>query len=555
MPCNETEAIAVTNWIIECIEDKKNIWGPFEDQKELKKALGCQKDAAIAPMGAVPKKVAVDGKVLSHRVITHLSAPRKGTSVNSCINEKDKDVSYIKLREIVRWVKGLGIGAWIWSADAKDAYLRVPAHKKQWKYLCFKWYGMYFVICSLPFGLASACKIYTAFADAVQWIIIDKSGGLFEENGDINIFHYLDDFFGGSIDKKKAARQLHHAMDVFDELGIPTTKEKCCAPSTVPKILGFEYDTNAQCIRIPEKKVERYMNELKYILKLKSIKKRDLLKIIGKLRWASTAIFPGAAFVRHLENAAYRCKQMYWSINLNKELKRELKWWLDVLPSARNGIPFDFILKSTDDFDIEIYTDASTSFGVGGHQKGDVKKWFRYEWRPRVGPKPDICFEELLGVCTAVELWGHTWKGKSVKFYCDNIGVVEMLKRKCCVFKREDMMELIRIIGSAAARYGFYFKIYHIKGVDNKIADGLSRKEGIDKEFENEIVGDGDDCDQLIESLLGHWNKNVPDVEIVKKCGNGLSYGGMKYCVDGWSNYKKLRNQSRAGWSLKHNIY
>ena len=541
------EKIAVTNWIVECIEDKGNIWGPFEDIDELMLAIECTDVASMAPMGAVPKKVDVHGSILSYRSITHLSAPRSGVSVNSCISEEDKKVQYIKFKEVAAWVANLGVGAWIWTADAKDAYMRVPTQPSQWKFMCFKWCCMFFVICSLPFGLASACKIYTAFADAIQWIMIEMSGGLFEENDEVNIFHYLDDFFGGSRNKEKATRQLQHVLNIFEYLGVPSRAEKCSAPSKTPIILGFEYDTVAQCVRIPEKKINRYVAELTHILSLKKIRKRDLLKIIGKLRWASAAIFPGAAFVRHLENEAYRCKKMHHFIYLNVELRRELNWWLEVLPSSRNGIPLDFILKKGDDFDVEILTDASTSYGVGGYQRNAGHKWFSYEWKVRTDPQPDIVFKELLGVCTAILLWAPSWKGKHVKLFCDNMGVVEMVKRKCCVFRRRDLMAMIRVIGRAAVKYEFYFKIFHIMGVDNKIADELSRRERIVDVRENGIVGSGFDCDSVVESLLACWDDNIPTRQAVATCKGGLDAEGVRYCVKGWDDYKKLRIQMRSG--------
>ena len=139
------------------------------------------------------------------------------------------------------------------------------------------------------------------------------------------------------------------------------------------------------------------------------------MKIIGKLRWTSLVIFPGAAFVRHLENAAYEVKELHHFVKLRGELKKELRWWLDVLPSSKNGVKLEFILKNRkcDDssFDLDVYTDASTSFGVGGHVKGHKEKWFRHAWRNTID-KPDIVFNELLGVCAAVKLWAHEWRGK-----------------------------------------------------------------------------------------------------------------------------------------------
>ena len=553
LPCNIDEKIAITKWIIKCIIEKGNIYGPFRDLSDVYETVPCVTNLAVCPMGAVPKEVAVDGTVESHRVITNLSAPKRGTSVNSSIPKERKAVEYMYFLEVVDWVHSLGKGAWIWTADAQDAYLRVPVHKSDWRYLGFMWFGMFFIICSLPFGLASACQIYTAFADAVLWIILHNCGLLFFENDVYNLHHYMDDFFGGSIDKNVAKEQLKAVLRWFEKLGIPTRASKCHKPSQRPKILGFVYDTLGQCVRVPNDKIEKYLLDLRYILTLKRVKKKRLLQLIGKLRWASMVIFPGSAFVRHLENAAYRYDELWMMIPVNVEMKREIQWWIDILPTTRNGIPFDFLLrtKKTSKFDVEIFTDASTSWGVGGYQLDSGTKWFRHEWISDLSRKPDIVFEELLGVCTAVRLWGHTWKGKFVKINCDNMGVVEMLKRKCCVFKREDLMELIRIIGRSAAKNGFYFRIFHIKGKDNKIADGLSRKENIDMIFKDEIIGSGYDCFDLVQSLMDCWNLNTPDIDIVEKCNDDF-----EYCVHGWDKYKLLRKQqSHNSWSVKHSNY
>ena len=83
--------------------------------------------------------------------------------------------------------------------------------------------------------------------------------------------------------------------------------------------------------------------------------------------------------------------------------------------------------------DLDVYTDASTSLGVGGHIEGNDRKWFRHQWKERVN-KPHIAFSELLGVRTVVKLWSPDWMGMDILIHCDNAGVLEILKRKCCTF-------------------------------------------------------------------------------------------------------------------------
>ena len=548
---NLDEKIAITDWIRKGVEDKGNIYGPFNDEGEVLMECDFIDEVQLAPMGAVPKEVDLDGNVLKYRPIVHMSAPRKGNSVNSSIPQEQKDVSYMGFVQICQWVFALGVGAWIWTADAQDAYLRVPVNKQSWKYMGFKWFGMLFIICSLAFGLASACKIYTEFADAVLWIILHNCGDLFWIKRLLCLHHYLDDFFGGHRDRLTAERQFKAVLYWFDKLGIPTTVKKCCPPTQTPRILGFVYDTRNQTVRVPDDKVKRICGEIKRMLKWRKIPKRDLLKIVGKLRWTSMVIFPGAAFVRHLENAAYEVKELHHFVKMRGELKKELRWWLKALPSSKNGVRLEFILKNRggcdDSFDLDVYTDASTSFGVGGHVEGDARKWFRHEWK-QSNDKPDIVFGELLGVCVAVKLWAHEWRGKDVLIHCDNMGVVEILKRKCCNFRRKDLMELVRIICAAAVEYGFYFRVVHIKGVDNKIADGLSRKENVDEADRKHVVGSGMQCDDLVDELLKCWHLNVPSETVVKECGKDINY-----FMRGWDNYKRLRKA--RNWSSKHDQY
>ena len=548
---NTLEKIAITDWIIKGVEDKGNIYGPFESQQDASNHCKFIDELQLAPIGAVPKEVDVYGNILKYRPIVHMSAPRKGGSVNSAIPQVKKDVDYIRFRAICEWIFALGVGAWIWTADAQDAYLRVPVNKQSWKYMGFKWFGMLFIICSLAFGLASACRIYTEFADAVLWIILHNCGELFYFRGLLCLHHYLDDFFGGHQSKIMAERQFEAVLYWFRMLGIPTTVKKCCRPSQTPRILGFEYNTITQTVRVPDDKVMKIVREIQIILRWRKIPKRELLKIIGKLRWTSMVIFPGAAFVRHLENAAYEVKELHHFVKLRGELKKELRWWLHTLPSTKNGVQLEFILKDrkgvSGSFDLDVYTDASTSFGVGGHIEGCNEKWFRHQWE-HTQDKPDIVFNELLGVCAAVRLWGHEWKGKDILIHCDNMGVVEILKRKCCNFRRKDLMELVRIIGRAAVEYGFYFKVVHIKGVDNKIADGLSRKEHVDKSDRKYVVGKGAKCKALIDELLQCWKLNRPSDDVVKR-----SAADINYFMHGWDNYRRLR--SKSNWSSKHCQY
>ena len=65
---------------------------------------------------------------------------------------------------------------------------------------------------ALPFGLRSAPKIFSAVADAVQWIL--------QSRGISNSLHYLDDFILVAKKKEEANHQKSQMVALFSELRV-----------------------------------------------------------------------------------------------------------------------------------------------------------------------------------------------------------------------------------------------------------------------------------------------------------------------------------------------
>ena len=102
--------------------------------------------------------------------------------------------------------------------DVKAAYRLIPVHPEVRLLIGFEWRGAHYADARLLFGLCSAPKIFTAVADALEWILRSK--------GVRYIDHYLDDYiaFGpaGSL-------ECSHALDIIQqtccELGVPLALE------------------------------------------------------------------------------------------------------------------------------------------------------------------------------------------------------------------------------------------------------------------------------------------------------------------------------------------
>ena len=164
------------------------LYGPFSKKP---------KGLIISPFGAVQQTNKI-------RPIINMSSPKdasKGLSINETILPDMKKVKYIYLKDIVKLFYTMGSTAFGWTADCKDAYLKVPLHQSQHKYMGIHFFNLYFIIPTLMFGLASACNIYTKFADAIEYIAINENKNIFitklNQNQILKLLnHYLDDFFG-----------------------------------------------------------------------------------------------------------------------------------------------------------------------------------------------------------------------------------------------------------------------------------------------------------------------------------------------------------------------
>ena len=135
--------------------------------------------------------------------------------------------------------------------------------------------GALYVDTCLPFGLRSVPKIFTAIADAVEWIV--------RQEGASGIMHNLDDFLVvGASNSSECAATLTTLLRVFDQLGLPVAHEKLEGPLSC---LVFELDSEAMIIRLPQLQFH-----IKSWVGRQSCIKKDLESLVGKLAHASQVV-------------------------------------------------------------------------------------------------------------------------------------------------------------------------------------------------------------------------------------------------------------------------
>lgn len=408
----------------------------------------------ISPLGVIPKK----NKPGKWRLIVDLSSPA-GFSVNDGISQELSSMKYTSLDHLAYLVNSVGRGALLVKADIKEAYRMIPIHPHDQHLLGISWKDSYYVDRMLPFGLRSAPKIFSAVADALQWILTQR--------GISNLLHYLDDFIFVAASVDQAVSQKSMLISSFQHLGVPLELSKLEGPSTCLTFLGIEVDTEALLLRLPNEKLLRVKQELSHCLLRKSITKRELQSLTGLLQFATKVIRPGRPFLRQLYALQAIGSHPRHHIRLNSAARADIMWWY-LFTEEWNGISMlwdSSILLP----EFNVFSDASGSWGCGAYWGF---QWFHFQWPDQLYPLP-IVVKELIPVVVAAAIFGSQWKGHLIQFQVDNMAVVHVINSTYS--KDLHLMHLIRILVFLAARFEFWFVAKHIEGRANSLADDLSR--------------------------------------------------------------------------------
>ena len=359
-------------------------------------------------------------------------------------------------------VASLGQGALLAKLDVKSAFRICPVRPVDWHLLGFSFKDMFFVDLCLPFGLRSSVNRFSQLADAILWILKNNYG--IE-----NATNYLDDYFlaapGAS---QQCQEQLNLATSVFATLGIPLAPEKVIGPLNVITYLGIEIDSSKMELRLPEKKIEEMSGILAQLKGRKKCTKRELLSLIGKLSFASKIIPSGRTFIRRLIDLSTTVRRLSHRVSLNHVAREDINWWQQFLPSW-NGRQKILDINTTLCPSVNLYTDASGQIGFGIYFNGE---WVAQKW-PDKFAQNSIQWKELFPIYLACYIWGKQFHEKRLLFHCDNMAITNIWATGTS--KCTKIMSLVRKIFFIAAENNFTVNIKHIPGIDNSVADSLSR--------------------------------------------------------------------------------
>ncbi len=411
----------------------------------------------VSPFGVIPKKSNPD----KWRLILDLSSPA-GHSVNDGIGKELSSLKYVSVDDVVSRVLKVGKGALLAKMDIKQAYRNIPVHPDDRYLLGMEWKNEVYIDTTLPFGLRSAPLIFSAVADALQWVM--------EKEGVSWLAHYIDDFITvGAPGTLECATNTTIMHEVCEKLGMPVEPDKDEGPATALSFLGLELDTVTLEVRLSVEKMGRLKALLGSWRGRKACKKRDLLSLIGSLTHACRAVKPGRCYLRRLIELSTSARRLDQWVRLNREARSDLEWWYRFI-SAWNGTAM-MRAEVMDAYDVVLTSDASGSWVCGAYAGHN---WFMLPWSGKINAT-HITVKELAPIVIAALVWGRNWRGKTVLAQCDNSATVAIVNSGTS--KNPQAMQLRRCLAYLVAMRDFAIKATHIPGVQNGAADALSRND------------------------------------------------------------------------------
>ena len=294
--------------------------------------------------------------------------------------------------------------------DLKSGYHHLGIFPPHQKFLGFSWnFGdktEYFIFRVLPFGLSSACNIFTKLLRPIvkKW----RAEGM-------KIVMYLDDGICTNESCASLKGQVKVMREDLHNSGFIVNEGKSCW-EPVNKIvwLGFYLDLENFEIRLPNDKVTKFHQKVQVSLDSKFLTARKLSSIVGTLNSFQPALGPIVQFM----SRSLQLQIIETSVSLDSKLmlssdaRRELNFWLDNL----SDLPGKYLGSSFINF-IDVFSDASSHAG-GGHAVGHDEVAHRVWSDAEVGMSSTV--RELLAIQTVLTQLVCFLENKAVRIHTDS---------------------------------------------------------------------------------------------------------------------------------------
>ena len=186
-------------------------------------------------------------------------------------------------------------GDYMIKIDLKDAYLTVPIWQNHQKYLRFIWRDSLLEFACLPFGLASAPRVFTKLLKPVLSILRQRG---------IRLKAYLDDILLMAPSVDQVLQHAASTLNLLEGLGFTVNYQKSIlVPSQQMEFLGSLVNSINLTLSLPRDKIRKIQSKCQDLLETPVTTVRELSKFLGLLSSSIQAVFPAPLHYRYLQQA------------------------------------------------------------------------------------------------------------------------------------------------------------------------------------------------------------------------------------------------------------
>ncbi|KDN33138.1 hypothetical protein RSAG8_13773, partial [Rhizoctonia solani AG-8 WAC10335] len=332
------------------------------------------------------------------------------------------------------------------------------------------WNDTFYLDHAVPFGATSSNGLFGRCGDAMAIILSKRTN--------CRVFKWVDDFLIIRVPCPPNHPTAHHLTTEDDiyaiahPLGWPWKEVKTHPFASIFAYLGFEWDLSHKLVNIPPAKREKYLVRLRAWRLAPSVSLKDTQAVIGTLVHCCLVITEGrprlAGIIALGAIFPQAWGQRFTKLRPSPRALDDVDWWISRLASG----PFHCPLTPPPPLnDIPIYSDASTSFGLGVVVNGKWSSWrLLHGWKTKdrgIGWAEAVAVE--LALETAITL-GIT--DASIIMHCDNQGIVHAWRAGRSRNVEQNLV--ITRIAARAAEHNLWVNLVYINTTDNP-ADKPSR--------------------------------------------------------------------------------
>ena len=346
------------------------------------------------------------------------------------------------------------------SIDIRHAYHSIPIAEEYQKLLRFRWKKEIFQYTCLPFGLASAPRIFTK--------ILKPVFAKLRLLGHISVA-YIDDILVYGDSETECNNNLIATRQMLEKLGFVIHDKKCVfKPSNQIIFLGNIIDSETMVVKLTDSKKNAICQECKALLHKSSVKIRVFARVIGLIISSFSAVELGLLHYRTLEKEKTKylkeAKGNFEStMPLSANVKNELMWWTENIYSQKRII-------SRGNPEATIKTDASLlGWGAVYDTIQTGGRWKSEEMTHHIN------YLEMLAIFFALQSFENHITNKYVRILSDNTTAISYINKMGGI-KSECCNDLAVEIWNWCLDRNIWLLCSHIPGKINNEADKLSRE-------------------------------------------------------------------------------